>query len=566
MIFTCDRIPPGAAEAFRLLNARGAESAFRTLPETCQIRFVQLPGEAEGYRAAKFGQTVTVTAALTREFIAAAGFLLRRMRRLDACGEDFSDFEIFDEPRFPLRQHYLPGHFGNSFEVAGEREMERYLEDMALSGANGYAEWFDTNDMTDPYEPLSYGSINFSMSLWRRKKRGLLYAKKLGLDVSLCITHNVVFTNQLDPALRGVRNPQYHVQGQVLCTSNPAAREVCFHNYRNLFSDLRDTGVEVDKLFFAPYDDGGCACERCQPGYYAKFLGMVNEIYTIAAGYFPKIGADICGWWTSPEEFSQLQAFAASRSWLKTFQYSVTYGVMAVPADIRDTVGRLGLSTFVHIAFSHVMDDRYMAGGFHAAPHRLRAILGSFEQAGCLGMNTYNEGFGDHLNVVLSSLLARNPDADTDAAIEDYCMEYYGLGADDARAVREVICEIQYLDASRAQGELDVLKAVRPRVRVPLLQPWIFEHLYRKAELMALDFRIGAGGWQSAAEMAPVLPQIEERILKTELLFRQVYGMGVPRAVFVEEWHYPKWYRDYKRLKGIHDGRIVPSVYKSKDA
>ena len=564
--FICKALPDRASEAFRLLTDRAKEYPFNALQGPYKICFTALPGDCEGFYTTKQGNVITIEASKTREFIAAVGSLLRRMRRLEACGEAFGDYTDEDKPLYALRYHYMPSHFGNSFEVAWEREMQRYLEDMALAGAGGYGEWFDTNDMTDPYDPHGYGSVNFSMSFWRKKKRSLKYAKKLGLDIMLVVAHNVVFVNQLEEELRGERNPEFHVQGQVLCASNPAAREVCYQNYRNLFSDLSETGVEVDKLVFCPYDDGGCACNKCQPNYYVKFLGMVDAIMGIAQQYYPSVAADICGWWTSKEEFEQLRSFSEKRDWLQTFQYSVTYGVMGLPSELRNSLGKLGLSTFLHIAYSHVMDDRYMAGGFHAAPDRLRTIIRTFRDAGCLGIHTYNEGFGEHLNMVLSTLLARDPDADTDAVIEDYCMELYGLGIGDARRIRQVICEIQYLDYSKAEGHKAILAEVRTRVHVPLVQPWMFDQLYYKAILMALDHQIGEGGWSAAQEMAPFLSLIEERLLTTEIFFRQVYGIGIPRHVFVEEWHLPKWYKTYKKLSGINDGRIAIKPFQSKHA
>jgi hypothetical protein len=35
-------------------------------------------------------------------------------------------------PKFPIRIHYMPAHFGNSFEVVWPLEMQRYMEDMAI--------------------------------------------------------------------------------------------------------------------------------------------------------------------------------------------------------------------------------------------------------------------------------------------------------------------------------------------------------------------------------------------------------------------------------------------------
>ncbi|NCB64290.1 MAG: hypothetical protein EOM52_11960 [Clostridia bacterium] len=133
--------------------------------------------------------------------------------------------------------------------------------------------------MPDPYNPHVFCSI--SMTLWARKKEFLKIAKRLGLDTMLWVAHNVGFVDQMRPEWVGVKSHEHRVQGQVLCPSIPQAREVCLQNHKNLFCDLLQSGVEIDKVCFGPYDDGGCACELCQP-YYPTFLSMVTEIMDIS--------------------------------------------------------------------------------------------------------------------------------------------------------------------------------------------------------------------------------------------------------------------------------------------
>ena len=46
---------------------------------------------------------------------------------------------------------YTPGHFGNWYEVAGEREMRRILAEAKEWGFTRYGDWFDTLDCVDPF-------------------------------------------------------------------------------------------------------------------------------------------------------------------------------------------------------------------------------------------------------------------------------------------------------------------------------------------------------------------------------------------------------------------------------
>lgn len=558
---------PAAAEAARIATERLAEIALLSHrpPLPVELVFRDDPG-LHGYEVELRQGRASVSAATTREHIAGLGALLAHVRRSEPGSRVLRDARLAETPRFPARLHYMPGHFGNPFMVAWPGEMRRYLEDMALAGASGYGDWFDPNDMADPYAPHTYCPL--SLSFWRRKKEFLRIAKSLGLDTMLFVTHNVGFTDQLRPEWLGVRSHKLRVQGQVLCPSVPEARAVCLRNQDNLFGDLLESGVVVDKVAFGPYDDGGCACPKCQP-YYPTFLGMVGEIMPIVRKHFPGATGDICGWWTSDEEMLQLKRFVAreAKEWFSTYQWSATYGVFALPDNIRSMVGDLPLSTFFHIGFSNDNRDVYFKSGIHSAPDRIASVIRSFERAGCAGFHSYNESWGDHLNVFLSSRLARNPALDPGALVREYVSWMHGLTGPDVESVARVLEEMQHLDAERAAGWVDTLRAVAPRVRVPPRQAWAFEHVRLKAELLALDHEIQSGtDWSMPDSVKQMLPVMERRIEMTETMMREVYGLGLLSHAFIEDRMMPEWFERYRTVRGIPAGRLVPGARLSANA
>ncbi len=558
---------PIANEAARIANERLSELADprQPLPLPRELAFRHAQGMV-GYAVEARGGNAVVSAASKREYIAGLGALLDLIRRGALGAGSLPDARIAETPRFPTRIHYMPAHFGNSFMVAWPAEMRRYLEDMALAGASGYGDWFDPNDMADPYAPHTYCPL--SLSLWRRKKEFLRTANDLGLDTVLFVAHNVGFTDQLRTEWLGVRDHKLRVQGQVLCPSVPEARAVCLANQENLFQDLRESGVVIDKVAFGPYDDGGCACPRCQP-YYPTFLAMIEEIMPRIQRHFPAVAGDICGWWTSDEEMKLLKRFVASKAkgWFSTYQWSATYGVFALPQDIREIIGDLPLSTFFHIGFSNDNRDVYFKSGIHSAPDRIASVIRSFDRAGCTGFHSYNESWGDHLNVFLSSRLARNPERDPAELLREYVRAMYGLGGSDLESVSRVLEEMQHLDASKASGWLERLGEVSPRVRVPPRQGWAFEHLRLKAELLSLDHRIESGtDWKSPESVSAMLPAIRRRIEMTEHLMRDVYGLGVLSHAFIEDRMMPAWFETYRSLNPVPQGMLVPGARLSRHA
>ena len=547
-------VVPEAREAARIAVERIAEIASRAgNPErVLHLKFVR--GATEGFVLTVDSEAAIVSASIPREFVAGVGKLLELLRAAPSGG-DMPTGRWEDNPRFPIRFHYMPAHFGNSFEVAWPGEMQRYMEDMALWGTSGYGDWFDPNDMPDPYNPHVYCSS--SMTLWQRKKDFMRRANTLGLDTMLGIAHNVGFLDQMRPEWVGVRSLKHRVQGQVLCPSIPAARAICLRNHENLFMDLVESGVRLNKLAYGAYDDGGCACDRCQP-YFPTFLKMVAEIHEIARRYFPGIKADLCGWWVAEEEVRQLKAFIAgpAKEWFNTFQFSVAYEAWATPESSSALAG-LPLSVFFHIGYSNDNRDVYLTNGIHSAPKRIRSVIQGFAGAGSQGFHTYNESFGDHYNQFLCTRLGRHPDADIHELTLDYVRQMYSLLGKDAEDMMAVLMEMEMLESEKSSGWAVELERLRPRVTVPVRQPWAFEHVVLKADLMSLDHQIGTGeSWRNINDVEPFLSLIKKRLDLSEKLWRTVYGLGILRHIFVPAFMMPVWHKNYLKFYPERNGLI----------
>ncbi len=521
----------------------------------------------DGYKLIINKGKATVYANSIIEFIAGTGELIRRI--MSTICSDYSSVEdvmITDIPRYKHRMHYMPGHFGNAYEVAWPTEMERLLEDLALFGANGYADWTDPNDMPDPYNPHVYCSS--SMTLWKRKKMYYRYAKELGMTTGIVLAHNVAFLDQLRPDLLGVKSSKHKVQGQVLCPSIPEARRICLNNFENLMKDFKASEVYIDRIILNPYDDGGCACDKCQP-YYQTFLGMAYDIFDIVKSFFPDIIVDICGWWTSDDDIHLLKEFAKKLDGhFGEFMYSVTYGVYQVPEDIKKRIDPLPVSTFVHIGFSDVNKDTYIKTGIHNAQKRIQSIVKSFDNADCTGFNTYNESFGDHYNQYIISRLARNPNYNLDSLTREYIIEMFALKDSDVETLLNIMNEMQYYNLEKAENWENQLLEIKPHIHVNIEQEqWLFEHILIKAQLMALDAKIGDyTKWNSKEDVDPVMHLIEKREKLFGYMFRRIYGLGIMRHAFIPERMQAPWYGAYIKFYPKLQGNIIPGMNLSKNA
>lgn len=543
-----------AEQAARIAAERIGEIAMKG-GDTRPIRLTFAERETKGYvLEVSAPREATIGAMRSRDFIAGLGELLNRLLKAadeaategaaEAPGLTTGTWEAV--PAIQDRIHYMPGHFGNSFEVCWSGEMRRYLEDLALSGASGYGDWFDPNDMPDPYHPHVYHST--SMFLWRRKKEWLSYSQQLGLDNVLVVTPNVGYVDQMRPEWVGVRNHSLRVQGQVLCPSNPQAREIILGNQKRLFEDLRQSGIRVSKIVCAPYDDGGCACPDCQP-YYPVFLQLVRDVYDTVSAFYPELKADICGWWTSEEESRQLQEFinGPAKAWFGSFQYSAAYGVFELPDDIRTRTGGMNLGCFLHIGFSYDRRDVYTKTGVHSASRRIQSVLRSFARAECNGFMTYNESFGDHFNAFAASLLGWNPNRDVTEIAEFYGRLMFRLNGSALRILADVLLEMEMLDGSRAADWTETLRGIAPEVRTHERQEWAFGHIWLKAELMRLDERIERNVADRNPEAA--FPDMKERLSLTERLWRGMYGLGVLRHILIPERMLPEWHKVYLAME-----------------
>src|SRR5512133_747312 len=165
-----------------------------------------------------------------------------------------------DNALFAIRECYCPAHFGNSYEAMWPREMAAYLAELKWMGFNRYGDWITATDACNPY--ASDARWDLGREQLHRKKQAFRAAQGLGLDLSLIITPNDVYLDQLRPEYAAEKAKK--IIGQLVCPSHPEGRKVILGNFERLFQDLADAGLRFSAFTAFAYDYGGCNCEKCR--------------------------------------------------------------------------------------------------------------------------------------------------------------------------------------------------------------------------------------------------------------------------------------------------------------
>jgi hypothetical protein len=182
-----------------------------------------------------------------------------RSSRYDQGGFTPGSWRGTSVPEGSVRCLDATAHFMNFYEAAPIPELQAYIEDVALWGANEVSTGFPTWDFKGFDDPEARRSLEHLRALLRA-------AKATGLQVGLGICPNQGFTGapaetraQSFPDGMGRRG----FFGVNCCPSKPAGHEYLLNLYGRLLDEFKDVGL--DGLCVWPYDEGGCGCADCWP-------------------------------------------------------------------------------------------------------------------------------------------------------------------------------------------------------------------------------------------------------------------------------------------------------------
>lgn len=432
-------------------------------------------------------------------------------------------------PGFSIRECYCPAHFGNSYEAMWPLERREYLKEMKWWGFNRFSDWMTTTDVCDPTRSSFQ---NLAMAMDDRKIAAFRSAQDLGMDLNLIITPNHVYLDQQRPVYAA--RLREGIFGQLVCPSQPKARQVILENFEQWFGKLARGGVRLSAFTGFAYDFGGCACRKCDP-WILTFAELMKEAHDIARKHHPEIEPWVCSWWWTKDEHRLFNDWCRREApgWIKGMTLHIQYGETSfkqvpVPKGCRKVA-------FTHIGYSDeaASSDIYTKWGATISPTRIPDTLKGIARQGAAGFQAYSEGVFDDINKAILAGLASGKATRIRTILKLYARRYFG-GDSDAWA--------DWLGqwGDRRQVALNGAEREFNRLALTARPGWRLEQLRSKVRLEKLDRQIGE---PTVDEWTPAKRRLADSFwVEQEHLQRDVYKLGPVRHVFARKFHAPTWY------------------------
>ncbi|MCE5323736.1 glycoside hydrolase family 20 zincin-like fold domain-containing protein [bacterium] len=327
-------------------------------------------------------------------------------------------------PDCDIRGIYMAVHFNNFYEAAPADEVELYLQELALWGANSIAFHFPPQQFDGFNDPAAKCNIE--------KIRVLMQtAKRLGLDVGLIECPNIGFRNA---------PKEYYYQpfpddlnkrgslGTLLCPSIPESRKYLLKLWDGLTDEFLDIGLD----FFVswPYDEGGCGCDMCWPWGTKGFLDISKDVSGIVRSKFAGAKFILSTWlYDTPDagEWEGLSRSMADDKWVDYIMADAHEDFPRYPLD-HPVPGNLSLINFPEIS----MWGQGPWGGYGANPLPARfQRLWSQASDKLAGGFPYSEGIFEDINKVICLQLYWDKDRQADNIIREYISSQFSPGVVD---------------------------------------------------------------------------------------------------------------------------------------
>lgn len=322
-------------------------------------------------------------------------------------------------PQCPFRTIYLATHFMNFYEAAPAEEVEQYLEEVALWGANGLMVGFPTWQFQGFDDPAAKKNL---AQLHRLLRAG----RAAGLRVVLGICPNQAFASAPKATLNKPYPDDLGRRGDLgvnCCPSSPEGHAYLIELYRHLFEEFQDPGV--DCVVFWPYDEGGCGCATCWPWGAAGFPRISRDVAQLARQRFPHLKVVLSTWvYDTPpaDEWQGLAQFLHDQpGWADYILADAHEDFPRYPLDV-GVPGGLPLVNFPEISMWG--RNPWGAYGINPLPDRLERLWKQ-TQGKLSGGMPYSEGIYEDLNKVLCLQLYWDKQRSPDDTLREYLAYEY---------------------------------------------------------------------------------------------------------------------------------------------
>ncbi len=486
---------PQVSHAFAVLKARIEQRCPATVEEVSADAHIllaideQLPPEA--FCIADADAAVRISGGTPRGLLYGIGQFLRTSRY--EGGFSASAYRGTSVPHGTLRGMYFANHFHNWYHVAGDAEMARYVEDVALWGVNAVMGIYPFINLQGWDDPEAGPALDQLRRLFQAVRRA-------GLTTTLGL-NNVLFNNTPEQ-VRAMPVPDPLVRhgntGTTVCPSLPEGRALILRTISELLEKLKDIGV--DYLCIWPYDEGGCGCERCQPWGANGFVRMARDIAQAARAILPEVKIILSTWTFDTPPAGEWQgladALAQGNDWAHYILADAHEDFPRYPLDV-GVPGDLPLINFPEIS----MWGNWPWGGYgaHPLPNRLQRL---WDQAGhaLKGGFPYSEGIYEDISKAIVTQFYWNPACSARETLRAYAAyEFSPAVAGDVLAMVDLLemnASNQYtkqpVDAAAAGRAFELAESIHARLPAWAREGWRWEMLHLRALLDRERFA-GAG-------------------------------------------------------------------------
>jgi len=488
------------------------------IEQRCSTKVVEAAGEAqiiltvadglpaEAFRIEQAGPAVRVAGGSPRGLLYGVGRFLRISRYNGTFRP--SAWRGTSVPQGSIRGMYFASHFHNWYHQATESEISRYMEDIALWGVNAIKVSFPFINLRGWNDLQAEAAVAMVRKYARTAKDlGLLFGIGANNTMFRGAPEHVRATPVSDPLHRRGNS------GNPICPSNPEGHAYIVENIRHLFEQLTDIGL--DFVIYWPYDEGGCACQTCQPWGSNGFLKLSRDITALGREYFPDLQTILSTWMfdTPPEgEWQGLtDALHKNADWVDYILADSHEDFPRYPLDV-GVPGARPLLNFPEIS----MWGNWPWGGFgaHPLPARFQRLWDQVKHV-VEGGFPYSEGIYEDINKAIVVQFYWDRDRSARTTLEEYIA--YEFGAEvtqDVLSITDILEDTcsrsfrkQPVNVRQVQHAHTLADAVTSRLPAWARENWRWEILHLRAILDRERF--AAGGLETPAAEAAMVRLIE---------------------------------------------------------
>lgn len=376
--------------------------------------------------------------------------------RLNEKGFSPGKWEGISIPKKPFRAIYFATHFYNYYHVAPIDEVKRYVEELSLWGYNHLLMWFDMHHYSGIKDAKGQQMLDRLATIYKE-------AKYLGMKVFCGILANEGYNNS-PVQLRAEKTGRSHY-GVEICPSIKEGEKLILKQVREEFSEYKKRGVIFDGVSMAPYDQGGCGCDKCRPWGCNGFINISESITNDLRKYYPNLEVILLTWL-----FDYGKDQGEWKGLAERFEKHPPHWVDYLLADSHTTYpeyllknpvpGKLPLINFPEIS----MWGQWPWGGFGATPlpNRFQNLWDTVKNKVAGGF-PYSEGIYADINQVLYSQFYWHENINSEDVIREYISYEFS-----EKYTNEIAEAIKILEKNHGLGTWNWFKdAEYGRVDVP---------------------------------------------------------------------------------------------------